>query len=78
MWSPEQWCQSDEGTSVITQSDRTEHAVTTPDWFYVQDHDQSEHLYLKPDDIDDFNDVARLRPDIVEQLINTQKNPTDQ
>ena len=78
MWSPEQWCQSDEGTSVITKSDRTTHAVTTPDWFYVQDHDLSEHLYLKPDDIDDFNDVARLRPDIVEQLINTQKNPTDQ
>ena len=78
MWSPEQWCQSDEGTSVITKSNRTTHAVTTPDWFYVQDHDQSEHLYLKPDDIDDFNDVARLRPDIVEQLINTQKNRTDQ
>ena len=78
MWSPEQWCQSDEGTSVITKSNRTTHAVTTPDWFYVQDHDQSEHLYLKPDDIDDFNDVARLRPDVVEQLINTQKNPTDQ
>ena len=63
---------------MITKSDRNTHAVTTPDWFYVQDHDLSEHLYLKPDDIDDFNDVARLRPDIVEQLINTQKNPTDQ
>lgn len=77
LWSPEQWCQSDEGTSVITRSDRTAHAVTTPDWFYVQDHDQSEHLYLKPDDIDDFNNVARLRPDIVEQFTNAQKNPAD-
>lgn len=77
VWSPEQWCRSDEGTSVITKSDRTAHAITTPDWFYVQDHDQSEHLYLKPDDIDDFNNVARLRPDIVEQFLNTQKNPAD-
>ncbi|MAI71756.1 MAG: hypothetical protein CMM01_12700 [Rhodopirellula sp.] len=77
MWSPEQWCQSDAGTSVITKSDRTTHAMTTPDWFYVQDQDQSEHLYLKPDDIDDFNNVARLRPDIIEQFLNQQKNPAD-
>lgn len=77
IWSPEQWCRSDEGTSVITKSDRTAHAVTTPDWFYVQDRDHSDHLYLKPDDIDDFNNVARLRPDIVEQFSNAQKNPAD-
>ena len=76
-WSPEQWCQSDAPASVITKSDRIVHAVTTPDWFYVQDPDQSEHLYLKPDDIDDFNNVARLRPDIVKQLVSSQKTPVD-
>ena len=76
-WSPEQWCQSDENASVTTKSDRILRAVTTADWFYVQDSDDSEHLYLKPDDIDDFNNVARLRPDVVEQLVETQKNPVD-
>lgn len=76
-WSPESWCRSDATASVTTQSDRTTHAVTTPDWFYVQDADQSEHLFLKPDDIDDFNNVARLRPDIVEQFSRPQKNLAD-
>jgi len=77
LWSPEQWCKSDAAASVITKSDRIVHAVTTHDWFYVQDPDQSEHLFLKPDDIDDFNNVARLRPDIVEQFVSPQKNLAD-
>ncbi|MEM9366040.1 MAG: hypothetical protein AAGD07_08575 [Planctomycetota bacterium] len=41
-------------------------AVSTHDWFYgVNDN----RLFVKPDDIHDVNDVARLRPDVVEQLL---------
>jgi hypothetical protein len=43
-------------------------AITTDDWFYVRDQDESEHLFLKPDDVEDFNDVARIRVEIVEKF----------
>lgn len=58
---------------VPTRSDRVIAAVTTPQWFYVRELDQhgiseEEHLYLKPDDVDDFNDIGRLRLDVIDQL----------
>lgn len=43
-------------------------AVTTPRWFLVNESEQSQRLFLKPDDVEDFNDVSRLRPDVVDQL----------
>jgi hypothetical protein len=50
------------------ESARSPKNLTTDDWFFVRDHDSTEHLYSKPDDADDFNDVARVRPDIVSLL----------
>ena len=66
----DRWVESPDPTQdfIQTQSDRSTSAITTPGWFYVEDHDQSEHLFLKPDDIEDYNDVARLRPDVVDTL----------
>lgn len=70
----DQWCRSQTSHHRIEiTSTRASFAVRTSDWFYVEDADQSEHLYLKPDDIDDFNDVARLRPDVVESLRERMK-----
>ena len=64
---------------IVTQSSRATYAVTTPGWFFVRDSDSSEHLFLKPDDVEDFNDVGRLRTDVVEQLSGdgAKENPTD-
>lgn len=52
------------------ESNRSQSNRFTDDWFFVRDQDSTEHLYSKPDDIDDFNDVARVRPDVVDQLDN--------
>ncbi|MGI9473781.1 MAG: hypothetical protein ACR2NZ_19725 [Rubripirellula sp.] len=68
LWSPEQWCQPEKESEVVTKSNRAQRAVTTPEWFFVQDSDASEHLFLKPDDTEDFNNVSRLRADIVEKF----------
>jgi hypothetical protein len=67
--TPEQWCVSaSQANPISIQSDRAIAAVCSSQWFYVQDSDGSEHLYLKPDDIDDFNDIGRLREDVLETL----------
>lgn len=58
---------------VTTASTRALQATTTPEWFLVRDRDESDHLFLKPDDIDDVNDVARLRPDVVAELAGQQQ-----
>lgn len=71
-WSPGQWVMPTSDRALPTRSDRAIQAVTTQNWFLVQDIDASEHLYLKPDDIDDFNDIARLRAGVVEMLANGQ------
>ena len=71
--APKQWSETGEERLVETESKHSQFAVTTPEWFFVRDNDLSEHLYLKPDDVDDFNDVGRLRGDIVERLSDLKK-----
>lgn len=62
------WIEVGSDASVETRSQQSQLAVTTASWFFVRDDDSSEHLYLKPDDLNDFNDVARIRDDVIEQL----------
>ena len=66
--TPSEWCRADEehAPRVETQSERAVAAITTSRWYYVVDREMdSENLFLKPDDIDDVNDVSRLRRDVV-------------
>ena len=67
---PDRWIgnANDSRDSIRTHSDRAEEAQTSDGWFFVRDCDHSEHLFLKPDDVEDHNDVARLRPDVVESI----------
>ncbi|KAA1261020.1 hypothetical protein LF1_35630 [Rubripirellula obstinata] len=67
---PERWIgnASDSTDAIQTDSDRAKEVQTSAGWFFVRDCDESEHLFLKPDDVEDHNDVARLRPDIVESI----------
>ena len=67
--SPEAWVAQDTEYSpqLVTRGDH-EAAVTTARWFLVRQADQSQHLFVKPDDADDANDVSRLRPDVAETL----------
>lgn len=53
---------------LLTESSRAELAVTTPNWFFVRDLDRSEHLFLKPDDAGDVNDIADRCPGVIEAL----------
>lgn len=65
----ERWAESKSSVrSVSIQSSRCRFAVTDPNWFCVIESDGEEVLFLKPDDIDDYNNVARLRPDVVDDL----------
>lgn len=64
----DRWSEASNDLQVETQSSRSDYAVTTSRWFYVRDDDASEHLFLKPDDVEDFNDIGRLRQDVVQQL----------
>lgn len=67
--SPASFAES--GQAAITSgSTRAKRAITTDDWFYVADPDGRERLYVKPDDVDDINDVARLSPGIIDELIS--------
>ena len=77
--SADQWCTQDDSFSPLirTDSDRASEAITTPTWFYVRDlddpttgrsHAAEERLFLKPDDINDVNDISRLRLDVIDQL----------
>jgi hypothetical protein len=45
-------------------------AITTREWFFVVDPDEKVRLYLKPDDVNDFNDVASRCHDVVEKFIS--------
>ncbi len=42
---------------------------TTPGWFLATDEAGEPHLYLKPDDRNDANDIASLKPEIVATLL---------
>ena len=64
----DRWSEAKNDSKVETQSNRARYAVTTSRWFFVRDADSSEHLFLKPDDVEDFNDIGRLRHDVVQQL----------
>ncbi|MCG8653791.1 MAG: hypothetical protein MI861_28390 [Pirellulales bacterium] len=68
--TPSHWCRAEDefDARIVTQSQRAQAAITSAGWFYVRDQDSSEHLFLKPDDVDDTNDVGRLRRDVIERL----------
>jgi hypothetical protein len=70
---PARWSEAETGSQVETQSKQSQIAVTTSRWFFVRDNDSSEHLFLKPDDLADFNDVGRIRGDVMEQLGRSKK-----
>lgn len=76
--SPEEWSSpTNERPPIQIRSDRAIAAVCNPNWFYVRDADESEHLFLKPDDVDDFNDVGRLRGDILETFRGIEPSTRD-
>ena len=61
--SPSQWAASTrEAPAVVTRHQQGMVALTDPQWYF---HLEDEALFLKPDDMDDVNDVARLEPDVV-------------
>jgi hypothetical protein len=64
----DRWGAAGTQSRVETQSTRAQFAVTTSQWFFVRDADASKHLFLKPDDVEDFNDIGRIREDVVRQL----------
>ena len=67
--SPEVWARDDDPNDRIieTHSLRATRVVTTDQWFFVREGDDS-RLFLKPDDRDDMNDVADRCRDVVETL----------
>ncbi|WP_168566876.1 alkaline phosphatase family protein [Crateriforma spongiae] len=70
-FTAEQWAADSDDTfdpMLVTQTETADRCVNTGGWFYVRDRDQSEHLYLKPDDRHDHNDVGRLAPDALDRL----------
>ncbi len=64
------WHLQTDGTRIEVESSRARKILVTPKWFFIRQDDGDEHLFFKPDDIDDFNDVARVRPDVVADLEN--------
>ena len=53
-------------------------SITTQKWFYVSDvtTDSASHerLFLKPDDVNDVNDVSRLRKEVVERFQDAMRD----
>ena len=69
-YSEQQWAESESTAAPLTiNSRRCRHAVISAEWFCTVDLDGKENLFLKPDDLDDYNNVARLRPDMMDELI---------
>lgn len=75
--SPQTWADRGGQTSsgIVTRSVDQALAITTEQWFFVRQDALREtpasapgQLFLKPDDLHDTNDVARLKPEIVEEL----------
>jgi arylsulfatase A-like enzyme len=56
------------GQRTITHQILSQQAIVTAQWFFVDQGDEGYRLYLKPDDINDFNDISRLRNDVVENF----------
>ena len=67
---PDQWIQTDAEFEprIVTQGDGR-YAVTTPNWFLVCA-DQQQELFLKPDDVEDANNVSRLRTEVVNRIVD--------
>ncbi|TWT79817.1 hypothetical protein CA13_12240 [Planctomycetes bacterium CA13] len=67
---PAQWPKRDDEyvPRVETSSSDGEYAVTTSRWYMVQQNDGKTPLFLKPDDVEDHNDVSRVRPDVIDKL----------
>jgi hypothetical protein len=69
--NPTEWAAADAlSVAIETISDRVLKAITTREWFFVVDPDEKVRLYLKPDDVNDFNDVANRCHDVVEKFIS--------
>jgi hypothetical protein len=69
--NPTEWAATDAlSVAIETISDRVLKAITTREWFFVVDPDEKVRLYLKPDDVNDFNDVASRCHDVVEKFIS--------
>ncbi|MCC9600119.1 hypothetical protein LOC67_06075 [Stieleria sp. JC731] len=70
--TPNSWSHRDEEFHPLiqTESDRAKKAVTTASWFLVNEDDDAANakLFLKPDDLNDVNDIARLKADVVDRL----------
>ncbi len=75
------WLASDSGKTrqVSTSSNQAERLITTDQWFLAQEAGQT-HLFLKPDDREDVNDIADRCRDVVETLCSQttpeSQNPT--
>ncbi len=69
--NPESWIDQDQELHprLITQGSG-QAAVTTSRWFLVRETDHQRRLFVKPDDVEDFNDISRLRNDVTELLAN--------
>ncbi|MEM9827288.1 MAG: hypothetical protein AAF958_11895 [Planctomycetota bacterium] len=63
------WADPTGETHLRITSARADLVVMTPSWLALRQRDGTESLFLKPDDRFDKNDVARLRPDILEELL---------
>jgi hypothetical protein len=71
---PERWAeyQDDQHPILSITDERGQQAGSpsqyrlSPGWFYIQDGVGNEQLYLKPDDRHDVNNIATLRPEVLE------------
>ena len=73
--SPAEWTGTDgefDG-AVNTRSDRARRVINTGKWFCVTEDQDDASLFLKPDDIDDVNDVSGLREDVLDHFGTVQK-----
>lgn len=76
---PSDWSRETQSQPVVTVHADRPAAVTTNDWFFVDEANDGSlgQLFLKPDDACDVNDVARLRPgkanDLADYLTETHR-----
>ncbi|MCC9642150.1 sulfatase [Rhodopirellula sp. JC740] len=80
--------EAENASLVVIHRDASPVAVMTHEWFYIRsedgplmpDADDRGHLFLKPDDIDDFNNVIRLQRDEADRLhqfLLSDSNPAE-
>lgn len=71
--TPDRWATPPESLEPVCETDGSDLAPgavlkTTPGWFYARDGEGDEHLFLKPDDRNDANDIASRESEVVETL----------